>query len=56
MKYMNETVKISEEFNIPWYLKIRIDNLVNTIKGTFNTTEPLKGEELNFYMEEEVEN
>ena len=56
MKYMNETVKISEEFNIPWYLKVRIDNLVNTIKGTFNTTEPLKGEELGFYMEEEVEN
>ncbi len=56
MKYMQETVKISEEFEIPWYLKIRIDNLVNTINGTFNTTEPIKGEELNFYMEEEVEN
>ena len=48
---MNETVKISEEFDIPWYLKIRIDNLVNTIKGTFNTTEPVKEEELNYYME-----
>ncbi len=51
IKYMNETVKISEEFDIPWYLKIRIDNLVNTIKGTFNTTEPVKEEELNYYME-----
>ena len=54
IKYMNETVKISEEFNIPWYLKIRIDNLVRTIQGTFNTTEPLKEEELGYYMEEMV--
>ena len=40
IKYMDETVKIASEFNLPWYLNARIDNLVRTIKGTFNMEEP----------------
>ncbi|MEM0156896.1 MAG: DNA polymerase II large subunit [Thermoplasmataceae archaeon] len=44
IKYMNETVKISKEFNLPWYLNVRIDNLVRTIKGTFNFDEETQPE------------
>ncbi|MEM0158412.1 MAG: DNA polymerase II large subunit [Thermoplasmataceae archaeon] len=35
VKYMDRTMKIAAEFNLPWYLNMRIENLVNTIKGTF---------------------
>ncbi|WP_010916292.1 DNA polymerase II large subunit [Thermoplasma volcanium] len=35
IKYLDETLKIEKEYNIPKYLKERIDNLARTIKETF---------------------
>lgn len=35
VKYLKETVKVSENFKIPFHLKVRIDNLVDMITGTF---------------------
>ena len=35
VKYLKATVRISKEFELPWYLNMRIDNLVSTIEGTF---------------------
>lgn len=52
VKYMAETVKISEEFKLPWYLNIRIDNLVRTIEGTFATEEEQPDNSLARFMED----
>lgn len=52
VKYMAETVKISEEFNLPWYLHTRIDNLVRTIKGTFAVEEEEPDNSLARFMED----
>ncbi len=54
IKYMAETIKISEEFQLPWYLHTRIDNLVRTIRGTFNLEEDKPDNSLARFMEEEV--
>ncbi len=53
IKYMAETIKISEEFELPWYLNTRIDNLVRTIKGTFAMDEEKPDNSLTRFMEEE---
>ncbi len=55
IKYMNETVKISEEFELPWYLDTRIDNLVRTIKGTFVFDEEQPDNSLERFMEGETD-
>ena len=58
IKYMDETVKITQEFKLPWYLQARIDNLVRTIKGTFNFEQNDTGpvdSGLDSYSEEEEE-
>lgn len=39
VKYLNETLKIAENYRLPDYLKARIDNLARTIKETFPDTE-----------------
>ena len=54
IKYMAETIKISEEFELPWYLHTRIDNLVRTIRGTFNLEEDKPDNSLARFMEEEI--
>lgn len=54
IKYMAETIKISEEFQLPWYLHTRIDNLVRTIRGTFNLEEDKPDNSLARFMEEEI--
>ncbi len=54
IKYMAETVKISQEFDLPWYLNTRIDNLVRTIKGTFVMEEDKPDNSLARFMEEET--
>ncbi len=54
IKYMAETIKISEEFDLPWSLDIRIDNLVRTIRGTFNLEENKPDNSLARFMEEEI--
>ena len=51
---MAETIKISEEFELPWYLNIRINNLVRTIKGTFAIEEEKPDNSLARFMEEEA--
>ena len=51
---MAETIKISEEFELPWYLHTRIDNLVRTIRGTFNLEEDKPDNSLARFMEEEI--
>ena len=57
VKYMDRTVRIAAEFNLPWYLKMRIENIVNTIKGTFSfdETEAVPAESLNLGDFEEEE-
>ena len=54
IKYMAETIKISEEFELPWYLNIRINNLVRTIKGTFAIEEEKPDNSMARFMEEEA--
>lgn len=54
IKYMAETIKISEDFDLPWSLDIRIDNLVRTIRGTFNLEEDKPDNSLARFMEEEI--
>lgn len=54
IKYMDETVKISREFDLPWYLDTRIDNLVRTIKGTFVFDDDKTDNSLERFMEGET--
>ncbi|HKJ96128.1 MAG TPA: DNA polymerase II large subunit, partial [Thermoplasmataceae archaeon] len=53
VKYLNSTVKVSREFALPWYLQVRIENLVNTIEGTFAVKEEEKKVVLESYWGEE---
>ncbi len=53
VKYLNSTVKVAEEYKLPWYLMVRIENLVNTIEGTFAVKEEEKKVVLESYWGEE---
>lgn len=53
VKYLNSTVKVAKEYNLPWYLQVRIENLVNTIEGTFAVKEEEKTVVLESYWGEE---
>ncbi len=37
VKYLDETVKVAEKYNVPDYLKARIDNIKRTIDDTFGS-------------------
>ncbi len=54
VKYMDETIKISKEFNLPWYLDMRIENIVRTIRGTFNFDEEEADNSLRRFIGEEA--
>ena len=35
MKYLGETIRVSQKYKMPEYLNARIENLSRTINGTF---------------------
>ena len=51
IKYMDETLKISHEFKLPWYLDMRIENIINTITQTFNIDKKEEDKGLEDYQE-----
>jgi len=54
IKYMDETLKISHEFRLPWYLDMRIENIINTITQTFNIDKKEEDKGLEDYQEIEA--
>ena len=54
IKYMDETLKISHEFKLPWYLDMRIENIINTITQTFNIDKKEEDKGLEDYQEIEA--
>ncbi len=51
IKYMDETLKVSHEFQLPWYLNMRIENIINTITQTFNIDKKEEDKGLEDYQE-----
>ncbi len=45
IKYLKETEKVMDEYNLPIYLQYQIRRLIDSIDNTFDVSEPAKAEE-----------